>query len=187
MGNASLIRGFAFGSPLLLLFGNLSIYDEAIHWGTRLIAFFALRSREAEGYASLGRCLPLLALAQPCFRGRPWHHFSDCAGLHYVLRRNPVHNIAALFPLVAAFLFYLSEIPRFGFQRNTYLTILSGAADLLQPQLYGLTLRPLLCGLFLFTRASANCGISLHFNHYHDLQPPNSLCHAFHPPAGERI
>ncbi|HMC26402.1 MAG TPA: hypothetical protein VKM56_01270, partial [Verrucomicrobiae bacterium] len=35
LGNACLI-GFAFGSPLLLLLGNLSIYDEAIIWGLAL-------------------------------------------------------------------------------------------------------------------------------------------------------
>src|SRR5437899_10434062 len=32
LGNVSLV-GFALGSPLLLLLGNLSIYDEAIVWG----------------------------------------------------------------------------------------------------------------------------------------------------------
>lgn len=32
IGNACMI-GFAFGSPLLLLLSNLSIYDEAIIWG----------------------------------------------------------------------------------------------------------------------------------------------------------
>jgi len=34
-GNACMI-GFALGSPLLLLLGNLSIYDEAIIWGFAL-------------------------------------------------------------------------------------------------------------------------------------------------------
>jgi hypothetical protein len=49
LGNACLI-GFALGSPLLLLLGNLSIYDEAIIWGLALslaAIFFAFRSREA--------------------------------------------------------------------------------------------------------------------------------------------
>jgi hypothetical protein len=44
--------GFAFGSPLLLLLGNLFIYDEAIVWGlawSLAALYFALRSREAEG------------------------------------------------------------------------------------------------------------------------------------------
>src|SRR5436189_3417934 len=35
LGNACVI-GFVFGSPLLLLLGNLSIYDEAIIWGLAL-------------------------------------------------------------------------------------------------------------------------------------------------------
>src|SRR5438552_783055 len=35
LGNAYVI-GFAFGSPLLLLLGNLSIYNEAIIWGLAL-------------------------------------------------------------------------------------------------------------------------------------------------------
>ena len=53
LGNVCLI-GFAFGSPLLLLLGNLSIYDEAIAWGLAwsiAALYFALRSRTAEGAA----------------------------------------------------------------------------------------------------------------------------------------
>src|SRR5438876_10697527 len=53
LGNACLI-GFAFGSPLLLLLGNLSIYDEAIIWGLALslgAIFFAFRSRQTKGDA----------------------------------------------------------------------------------------------------------------------------------------
>ncbi len=53
LGNACVI-GFAFGSPLLLLLGNLSIYDEAIIWGLALslgALFFALRSQHTEGSA----------------------------------------------------------------------------------------------------------------------------------------
>ena len=49
LGNACVI-GFALGSPLLLLLGNLSIYDEAIIWGVALslgAIFFAFRSRQA--------------------------------------------------------------------------------------------------------------------------------------------
>ena len=37
LGNASLV-GFALGSPLLLLLGNLSIYDEAIIWALASVA-----------------------------------------------------------------------------------------------------------------------------------------------------
>jgi hypothetical protein len=45
------IIGFAFGSPLLLLLGNLSIYNEAIIWGlgwSLAALYFALRSRQDE-------------------------------------------------------------------------------------------------------------------------------------------
>ena len=51
IGNACMI-GFALGSPLLLLLGNLSIYDEAIIWGFALSVaalYFACRSRTTEG------------------------------------------------------------------------------------------------------------------------------------------
>src|SRR4026209_2755759 len=51
LGNTCLI-GFALGSPLLLLLGNLSIYDEAIIWAlawSLAALYFALRSRETEG------------------------------------------------------------------------------------------------------------------------------------------
>ncbi len=50
-GNACAV-GFALGSPLLLLPGNLSIHDKAIIWGlawSLAALFFAFRSREAEG------------------------------------------------------------------------------------------------------------------------------------------
>lgn len=53
VGNACIV-GFALGSPLLLLFGNLSIYDEALIWGlawSLAALFFAFRSRHAEGAA----------------------------------------------------------------------------------------------------------------------------------------
>src|SRR5215813_3331384 len=53
IGNACMI-GFACGSPLLLLLGNLSIYDEAIIWGftwSLAALYFACRSRTTEGTA----------------------------------------------------------------------------------------------------------------------------------------
>jgi hypothetical protein len=58
IGNACMI-GFALGSPLLLLLGNLSIYDEAIIWGfawSIAALYFACRSRTTEG-AALTRSL----------------------------------------------------------------------------------------------------------------------------------
>jgi hypothetical protein len=48
LGNACLI-GFALGSPLLLLLGNLSIYDEAIIWGlawSLAALYFTFRLRQ---------------------------------------------------------------------------------------------------------------------------------------------
>src|SRR6266481_6457462 len=50
VGNTCVI-GFALGSPLLLLLGNLSIYDEAIIWALAWslgALYFALRSRQVE-------------------------------------------------------------------------------------------------------------------------------------------
>jgi hypothetical protein len=53
LGNVCVL-GFALGSPLLLLLGNPSIYNEAIIWGLALslaAILFAFRSRNAEGSA----------------------------------------------------------------------------------------------------------------------------------------
>src|SRR6476659_8600736 len=53
IGNACMV-GFAFGSPLLLLLGNLSIYDEATIWGLAwsvAALCFVWRSRTTEGAA----------------------------------------------------------------------------------------------------------------------------------------
>lgn len=53
LGSACL-AGFVFGTPLLLLLGNLSIYNEAIIWGfawSTAGLFFAWRCRNAEGRA----------------------------------------------------------------------------------------------------------------------------------------
>jgi hypothetical protein len=62
LGNACIL-GFALGSPLLLLLGNLSIYNEAIVWGLALslaALFFGLRARHAEGS---GRTCALLGFS----------------------------------------------------------------------------------------------------------------------------
>ena len=58
LGNAC-VAGFAFGSPLLFLLGNLSIYNEAVVWGfacSIAALFFACRCRSAEGRQLTG-CL----------------------------------------------------------------------------------------------------------------------------------
>jgi len=122
LGNACVI-GFAFGSPLLLLLGNLSIYDEAIIWGLALslgAIFFAFRSRQTEGSA-LTRALlgfslcaagallsrvtfgaPLILIVPFLALGLPWG--------------NRIINLTALvLPLAAALIFYIwLSYARFG-------------------------------------------------------------------------
>jgi len=107
--------GFAFGSPLLLLLGNLSIYDEAIIWGlawSLAAIYFASRSREAEGAAltrsllAFSFCAAAALLSRATF-GAPFLLIAPVLALR-LFRRNPVRNLAALLlPLGAAFLFYL--------------------------------------------------------------------------------
>ena len=107
--------GFALGSPLLLLLGNLSIYDEAIIWAlawSLAALYFALRSRETEGFAltrsllAFSFCAGAALLSRATF-GAPFLLIAPVLALR-LFRRNPVRNLAALFlPLGAAFLFYL--------------------------------------------------------------------------------
>ena len=114
LGNASLV-GFALGSPLLLLLGNLSIYDEAIIWGlawSLAALYFALRSRDAEGFVltrsllAFSFCAGAALLSRATF-GAPFLLIAPVLALR-LFRTNPVRNLAALFlPLGAAFLFYL--------------------------------------------------------------------------------
>jgi len=121
-GNACII-GFALGSPLLLLLGNLSIYDEAIIWGlswSLAALYFALRSRQSEG-AALTRALlgfSLCATGALLSRGTFGIPFILIAPL-LVLRlghQNRITNLMAiLFPLGAAFAFYVwLSYARFG-------------------------------------------------------------------------
>jgi hypothetical protein len=114
LGNACLV-GFAFGSPLLLLLGNLSIYGEAIVWGlawSLAALYFAWRSREAEGSAltcsliAFSFCAGAALLSRATF-GAPFLLIAPLLALR-LFGRNPMSNFAALFlPLGAAFLFYL--------------------------------------------------------------------------------
>ena len=112
LGNASLV-GFALGSPLLLLLGNLSIYDEAIIWAlawSLAALYFALRSRETEGSAltrsllAFSFCAGAALLSRATF-GAPFLLIAPVLALR-LFRRNPVRNLTAL-PLGAAFFFYL--------------------------------------------------------------------------------
>jgi len=114
LGNASLV-GFALASPLLLLLGNLSIYDEAIIWGlawSLAALYFALRSRDLEGSAlthsllAFSFCAAAALLSRATF-GAPFLLIAPVLALR-LFRRNPVRNLAALFlPLWAALVLYL--------------------------------------------------------------------------------
>jgi len=113
LGNACVI-GFALGSPLLLLLGNLSIYDEAIIWGLALslaAIFFVFRSRQSEGRAltramlGFSICAGGALLSRVTF-GAPF----VLIGLFLALgirRGNRITNLVALIvPLGAALIFY---------------------------------------------------------------------------------
>jgi len=120
--NACVI-GFALGSPLLLLLGNLSIYNEAIIWGLALslaALLFAFRSRQAQGNA-LTRALLAFSLCAGCALlsritfGAPFILIAPILALG-LPRENRLTNIIALvLPLGAAVTFYLwLSYARFG-------------------------------------------------------------------------
>lgn len=122
LGNACVI-GFALGSPLLLLLGNLSIYNEAIIWGLALslaALLFAFRARQAEGIA-LTRALLGFSLCAGCALlsrvtfGAPFILIAPILALG-LPRENRLTNIIALvLPLGAAVTFYLwLSYARFG-------------------------------------------------------------------------
>jgi hypothetical protein len=114
LGNACLV-GFALGSPLLLLLGNLSIYDEAIIWAlawSLAALYFALRSRETEGAAltrallAFSFCAGAALLSRVTF-GAPLLLIAPVLALR-ALPKDRIRNLAALFlPLGAALLFHL--------------------------------------------------------------------------------
>jgi hypothetical protein len=107
--------GFAFGSPLLLLVGNLSIYDEAIIWGlawSLAALWFACRSRTVEG-ASLTRSLLAFsfsagaALLSRATFGAPYVLIAPLLAIP-LFQRQCIRNLTVLFlPLGAAVAFYL--------------------------------------------------------------------------------
>jgi len=113
VGNVSVV-GFGLASPLLLLLGNLSIYDEAIIWGlgwSLAALYFACRCLTAEN-AALSRCLlafsfcAAAALLSRATFGAPYLLIAPV--LAYRLFRRPIRNVGALLlPLGAAFVFYL--------------------------------------------------------------------------------
>jgi hypothetical protein len=122
LGNACVI-GFALGSPLLLLLGNLSIYDEAIIWGFALslgAIFFAFRARTAEGSGLTGAllgfslCAGCALLSRVTF-GAPFILIAPFLALA-IRPENRIINLAALLlPLGAALAFYIwLSCARFG-------------------------------------------------------------------------
>jgi len=65
--------GFVFGTPLLLLLGNLSIYNEAIVWGfawSMAALFFAWRCRNAEGRSLIFYLLAFSICSGACLLSR---------------------------------------------------------------------------------------------------------------------
>jgi len=122
IGNACMI-GFALGSPLLLLLGNLSIYDEAIIWGfawSVAALYFACRSRTTEGAAltrsllAFSFCAGAALLSRATF-GAPFVLIAPLLAVR-LFHRQPIRNITALLlPLGTAFVFYLFlSYARFG-------------------------------------------------------------------------
>ncbi len=122
LGNACVI-GFALGSPLLLLLGNLSIYNEAIIWGLALslaAIFFAFRSRKADGSAltrallGFSVCAGGALLSRVTF-GAPFVLIAPLLALR-LSRENRITNLTALlFPLGAALAFHVwQSYARFG-------------------------------------------------------------------------
>jgi len=122
LGNACL-AGFVLGSPLLLLLGNPSIYNEAIIWGfawSLAALFFACRSLNATGraltFSILGFSLCAVgALLSRVTFGAPLLLIAPLLALH-LPPENRWRRLAALFlPLGAGLAFYiLLSYARFG-------------------------------------------------------------------------
>ena len=122
VGNACIV-GFAFASPLLLLLGNLSIYDEAIIWGlawSLAALYLALRSRQVETNAltrsllGFSLCAAGALLSRVTF-GIPFILIALLLALR-LPRENRISNLLVLLlPLGAAFVFYIwLSYARFG-------------------------------------------------------------------------
>jgi hypothetical protein len=114
VGNTSVV-GFAFGSPLLLLLGNLSIYDEAIIWGLALslaALFFAFRVQQTKGMAltsaflGFSFCAGGALLSRVTF-GAPFILIAPILALGIRSDKRITNLTALLLPLGAALAFYL--------------------------------------------------------------------------------
>lgn len=115
VGHACLL-GFAFGSPMLLLLTDVSIYHEAILWGLAwsIAAFyFAGRSRRRDGAAltlsllAFSICTGAALLSRVTF-GAPLVLIAPVLALGLFRQAHRIRNLAALFlPLGAFVLFHL--------------------------------------------------------------------------------
>src|SRR5436309_14396822 len=122
LGNACLM-GFALGSPLLLLLGNLSIYDEAIIWGlawSLAALYFTFRSRQADGAAltrsllGLSLCAAGALLSRVTF-GIPFILIAPLLTLKLGREKRLINPLALFLPLGAALAFYVwLSYARFG-------------------------------------------------------------------------
>jgi hypothetical protein len=129
LGNACGI-GFAFGSPLLFLLGNLSIYNEAIIWGLAWslgALYFINLSRNAEGRTLIcsligfSVCSSCALLSRVTF-GAAFVLIAPLLALR-IRRENRLANFTALFlPLAAGLAFQLLlNFAKFGsFTGTTY-------------------------------------------------------------------
>jgi hypothetical protein len=122
VGNACIV-GFALGSPLLLLLGNLSIYNEAIVWGlawSLAALYFSFRSRQGSGDAltrsllGFSVCAAGALLSRVTF-GVPFMLLAPLLALQVGCEKRLINLLALLVPLGAAFVFYLwLSYARFG-------------------------------------------------------------------------
>src|SRR5438067_12064510 len=114
LGNACVL-GFGLASPLLLLLGNLSIYNEAIIWGFSLslaALFFAFRSRQAEGRAltrallGFSVCAGGALLSRATF-GAPFILIAPLIALEIRRENRITILIVLILPLAAAVMFHV--------------------------------------------------------------------------------
>jgi len=114
LGNACIV-GFALGSPLLLLLGNLSIYGEAIIWGlawSLAALYFTFRSRQADGVAltrsllGFSLCATGALLSRVTF-GIPFILIAPILALQLGSEKRLINLLALFLPLGAALAFYV--------------------------------------------------------------------------------
>jgi hypothetical protein len=109
------MAGFALASPLLLLLGNLSIYDEAVVWGFALslaALFFAFRAQQSEGGAltcallGFSFCAGGALLSRVTF-GAPLILIAPILAIALRPQKRITNLAALLLPLGTALAFYL--------------------------------------------------------------------------------